>query len=346
LGNRILIGLCIGMAVLVVGFGAAIVYGAVQLGHIPRIACGSCESRTGSDMNVLVVGSDSRGAVANEAQSFGTVAGQRSDTMMVLRIEPQKKRAAVLSIPRDLYVPIASGGTNRINTAFEQGPDNLVRTVRSALGIPIHHYIEVDFAGFRSIVSAVGGVTVYFPAPARDVVSGLRVPQAGCVALDGNGALAYVRSRHYETLVRGRWQAGGAGDLDRIARQQDFIRRVMAKVRGVRNPVTVHHLVTTGTHNVRFDKSLSVGDIEQLAQRFRSLAPSSVQMETVPALFDHVVLAGRRASILRIQQPQAREAIARFLGQAPPAPTVPTTVVTTRPPPGLVTTTSIAAKRC
>ncbi|MDQ1373743.1 MAG: hypothetical protein QOJ09_1081 [Actinomycetota bacterium] len=335
------------MGVLVFGFGAAIVYGAVQLGHIPRIACGSCEATaSGAPVNVLVVGSDSRQPVSAETASFGTVAGQRSDSMMVLRIDPKRERAAVLSIPRDLYVPIASGGVNRINTAFEAGPDNLVRTVRAALGIPIHHYIEVDFAGFRDIVGAVGGVTVYFPTPARDLVSGLRVDRAGCVALDGNGALSYVRSRHYETLVAGRWRGGGVGDLDRIARQQDFIRRVLAKVRQVRNPVTVHHLVTTGTHNVRFDRRMSVGEIESLAKRFRSLVPTSVQMETVPALFDHVALDGQRASILRVEEPQARQVIARFLGQAPATASSSTTVGTRRPAPGLVTTSTIPDRRC
>ncbi len=351
LRNRILIWLCIGMGVVVVGFGAAIVYGAAQLGHIPRVACGSCDGRNNdAPMNVLVVGSDSRQPVAGEGDEFGTpdmVRGQRSDTMMVLRIEPDREKAAVLSIPRDLWVPIASGGVNRINTAFERGPDNLVRTIRGALGIPIHHYIEVDFAGFRDIVRAVGGVSVYFPAPARDPVTGLQVNRAGCTELDGDEALAYVRSRNYETLVGGKWQAGGVGDLDRISRQQDFIRRVVAKVRSVRNPITIHRLVTTGTGNVRLDKQLSARDIEGLALQFRDLVPSELNMHTVPALFDHVVVNGRRTSILRVQQPQARELVARFLGQAAPrAPGPATTSVVTRPPAGLVTTTTAPPRRC
>jgi LCP family protein required for cell wall assembly len=351
LRNRILIGLCIGMGVVVVGFGAAIVYGAAQLGHIPRIACSSCDERTeGKAMNVLVVGSDSRQPVAAEADEFGTpdaVTGQRSDTMMVLRIEPNREHAAVLSIPRDLWVPIASGGVNRINTAFERGPDNLVRTIRGALGIPIHHYIEVDFAGFRDIVRAVGGVAVYFAAPARDTVTGLDVKRSGCTELDGDQALAYVRSRNYETLVGGRWQAGGAGDLDRISRQQDFIRRVLAKVRSVRNPVTIHRLVTTGTSNVRLDKELGARDIEKLALQFRTLVPNDVAMQTVPAVFDHELINGRRASILRVQQPQTRDLVDRFLGRARPAPlpSVTSTPVT-RPPAGLVTTTTPPARTC
>ena len=335
---------------MVVGFGAAIVYGVVQLGNIPRVACASCDERGDGAMNVLVVGSDSRAPVTEDAEEFGTpgmVSGQRSDTMMVLRIEPDREQAALLSIPRDLWVPIASGGVNRINTAFERGPDNLVRTIRGALGIPIHHYIEVDFAGFRDIVRAVGGVSVYFATPARDTVTGLRVTRAGCTELDGDQALAYVRSRNYETFVGGEWKAGGAGDLDRISRQQDFIRRVLGKVRSVRNPLTIHRLVTTGTNNVRLDKELSAREIEGLALRFRTLVPTDLDMQTVPAVFDHELINGRRSSILRVQQPQARELVDRFLGRAAPAP--PTTLAppaTRRPPPGLVTTTTAPPRSC
>lgn len=301
-------------------------------------------------MNVLVVGSDSRAPVAAEAEEFGTtdvVAGQRSDTIMILRMErDSEKPAAVLSIPRDLWVPIASGGVNRINTAFEQGPDNLVRTIRGALGIPIHHYIEVDFAGFRDIVSAVGGVSVYFATPARDTVTGLLVERAGCNELDGDQALAYVRSRNYETLVGDEWQLGGAGDLDRISRQQDFIRRVLAKVRSVRNPLTIHRLVTTGTNNVRLDKKLSARDIEGMALRFRTLVPTDVAMHTVPAVFDHVLINGRRASILRMQQPQTRELVDRFLGRAAPPASPATSTRPTRRPAGLVTTTTAPPRAC
>lgn len=342
------------MGVLVVAVGAVIVYGAVQLGHIPRVACPSCqEPEAGRPMHVLVVGSDTRAAVTNEPDEFGTpqmVTGQRSDTIMVVRVDPDEERAAVLSVPRDLWVPIASGGVNRINTAFENGPDNLVRTVSAALGIPIHHYVEIDFAGFRDIVGAVDGVSVFFPTPARDLVTGLEVDRAGCVELDGGTALAYVRSRNYETLVQGRWQGGGAGDLDRINRQQDFIRRVLGKVRAVRNPLTAHRLVTTGTKRLRFDEGLSTSELEALALRFRSLDPADLQMQTVPAVFDHVVINRRRASILRLQQPQAGEVVARFVaGEEPAAPTAATPAVpttTARARPGLVTTTTAPARSC
>jgi LCP family protein required for cell wall assembly len=341
----VLIGLSVLVGLTAVAVGALLVYGAVQIGNVERVRCEACaDADEGEPINVLVVGSDSRASVADDAEAFGTpdqVGGQRSDTIMVLRLGPGR-RAAILSIPRDLWVPIASGGVNRINSAFEQGPDNLVRTVTAALAVPIHHFVEVEFAGFRELVEAVDGVPVFFPAPARDTVTGLLVEHAGCVDLDGDAALAYVRSRNYETLVDGRWTGGGAGDLDRINRQQDFLRRLLSEVRAVRNPVTLHRIVTRGTDSLTFDRELSTTEVERLALRFGTVVPTSLQTQTVPAVFDHVAIAGRRSSILRIQQPEASRVIAGFLGR--PVPGAPPS--TRRPPPGLVTTTTAPARPC
>ena len=329
-----------------VGLGGLLVYGRVQVDNVPRVGCVACsDTEEGEPINVLVVGSDSRSSVAADAEAFGTteqVSGERSDTMMVLRLGPGR-RAALLSIPRDLWVPLASGGTDRINAAFERGPDNLVRTVSTVLGMPIHHFVEVEFGGFRELVEAVDGVEVFFPTPARDTVTGLLVETPGCTVLDGNAALAYVRSRNFETQVDGRWTGGGAGDLDRINRQQDILHRLLAKVRSVRSPSTLHRIVTTGTENLTFDRKLSATEVEQLALRFGTVLPSSLQTQTIPTVFDHVMIAGKRSSVLRMQQPQAERAIARFLGRDAPEPPTPATV---KPPPGLVTTTTVAPAPC
>jgi polyisoprenyl-teichoic acid--peptidoglycan teichoic acid transferase len=349
LRRRVLIGLSVLVGLTALGLGGLLVYGAVQIGNVPRVRCDACaEPDEGDPINVLVVGSDSRTSVTDDAESFGTpqeVSGQRSDTIMVLRLGPGRD-AALLSIPRDLWVPIASGGTNRINTAFEQGPDNLVRTVGAALGMPIHHFVEVQFAGFRELVDAVDGVAVFFATPARDTVTGLLVEAPGCVDLNGEAALAYVRSRNYETQANGEWTGGGAGDLDRISRQQDIVRRLLAKVRSVRNPGTFHRIVTTGTENLTLDHELSTREVEQLALRFGTLLPTSLQTETVPAVFDHVMIAGRRSSVLRMQEPQARAVIDRFLGREVPQASTTDPPTTVRPPRGLVTTTTVAPQTC
>src|SRR5207244_8383541 len=118
----------------------------------------------GTAMNVLLVGSDTRETEsAQDVQHFGSsslVSGQRSDTIMVLHIDPREKKAAILSIPRDTYLTIA--GTRHsasINTAFEQktlaeGARVLISTITQSLGVPIDHYVSVDFVGFRGIVNA------------------------------------------------------------------------------------------------------------------------------------------------------------------------------------------------
>ena len=116
--------------------------------------------------------------------------------------------AKMMSIPRDLYVPIAeTGGSQKINAAYNGGPRRLVQTVQQSLGIPIHHYLEVDFVSFAKLVDSLGGITIDFPHPAFDRNSGLDVRQAGPVELDGAQALGL---RALAALRRGHRRRGGA----------------------------------------------------------------------------------------------------------------------------------------
>ena len=125
--------------------------------------------------NYLLVGSDSREGVDPNSEDFGVigdsgiVGGRRSDTIMVLRQE-RNGGAALMSLPRDLWVEIAgTGRSQRINTAYNEGPELLAATVTQSLGIPIHHYVEVDFVGFKDIIDRLGGVEVCVGFAARDV---------------------------------------------------------------------------------------------------------------------------------------------------------------------------------
>ena len=125
--------------------------------------------------NYLIVGSDSRdGASPDDPDYMGIVGtedhvGRRSDTIMLMRFDPVTNSAALLSLPRDLYVDIpGSDDRNRINAAFFKGPDVLIKTVTESFGIPVHHYVEVDFQGFKRIVDAIDGVAIWFDAPVRD----------------------------------------------------------------------------------------------------------------------------------------------------------------------------------
>jgi len=300
-----------------------------DLGDVLR-GGGDGEIPPGEPMNVLVVGSDTREGIDQAGtDNFGgtkEVKGQRSDTIILLRVDPEKEQAAMLSIPRDLYVPIAgTGRSNRINTAFEAGEDRLIQTVTEALGVPIDHYVQVDFNGFRGIVSAVGGVEIYSPARARDTVTGLNIPNPGCVTLDGDQALAYVRSRQYQYFENGKWRSDPTGDLGRIQRQQDFVRRVLKeaneKARGLNFPA-ISKLVNTGIQNVQIDKGFGPGEIARLANRFKSLDPNAVQMLTIPTVPANV----GGASVLRMQQPEAQQVIDTFLARTPPPPAAPADV--------------------
>ena len=274
-------------------------------------------------LNVLLVGSDSRANVTGvEAQQTGKnlVSGQRSDTIMILHADTTNKKAAILSIPRDLYLPIAgTGGSQRINTAFDgtvAGTQRLVDTIHYNLGIKINHYVAVDFVGFQSIVNSVGGVSVYVSSPARDTVSGLVIKTPGCVKLTGFQALAWARSRHYESYEGGRWHTDPTGDLGRIQRQQDFIRRMLQKALATRNPLKLNQLIGIGIDNVTVDKKMSSGDLFRLVRRFRSLNADAVDMLTLPTSPLSVRLGGQSAAVLKLKQPDAQGYIDRINGTA------------------------------
>jgi LCP family protein required for cell wall assembly len=315
--RRLLVGTCIVLVLGIVFAGGAYVYLRWRLGQINRLQVDELAEDRGSVMNVLLVGSDSRSRLTGDlAEQAGKnqVSGSRSDTIMVLHVDARTRKAAILSIPRDLYVRIP--GTNRsdrINTTFATGgAAGLVRAIRENLGIQVNHYMEVDFVGFRGIVDTVGGVNVYVPAPARDNLSGLDIKAPGCVRFDGDTALAWVRSRNYEYFESGRWRTDPTSDFGRIQRQQDFIRRMMKKAvsSGIGNPLTLNRLIGIGVKDVTLDKGMSTSDLVRVARRFRSLDPETVDMLTLPTT--PATVGG--ASVLRLNKEQAQVYIDRLNG--------------------------------
>lgn len=218
--------------------------------------------------NFLLVGSDSREGADPDAPDFGgigdesTVSGRRSDTIMVLRNDRSTGTASLLSIPRDLWVPISGHGTQRINSAYNHGPEVLVETVQDALDIPIHHYIEIDFSGFKKVVDAVGGVELCFMTPARDTHTGFNFPIPGCTVVDGVQALAYARSRYFETYVNDEWRVDGRADIGRTERQREFVKKAlqMAVAEIKANPFLVGDVMTGASGSIRVDGNLDVMD--------------------------------------------------------------------------------------
>ncbi|HYF47117.1 MAG TPA: LCP family protein, partial [Acidimicrobiales bacterium] len=232
----------------------------VKLEEVPRIDLTDeldpgDPSDPGAPENYLLVGTDSAEGISedNPITNGRENLGVLSDTIMVLRVEPGTAGAQLLSFPRDLWVNIPEAGEQRINTALAiGGPDTLIRTIRQNFDIPIHHYVEVDWAGFQGLVDAVDGVPMYFDKPLRDPTTGLNIPNAGCVTLGRDQALAFTRSRHLEYYEDGEWHVDGTGDLGRITRQQAFIRRAIQRAidKGARNPITLNSLVNVGIDTV------------------------------------------------------------------------------------------------
>lgn len=260
-----------------------------QASELPRIELGRALSEpvaTGEAQNVLLVGIDNgTGLDANDPVLTGRGASLNTDTIMILRVDPATQQAALLSIPRDLYVPLAGGGRDRINAALALGgPERLIETIKLNFGIPINHYAMVDFAGFRSLVDAVGGIPMYFPWPARDQNTGLFQYDPGCVTLDAEQSLAFARSRHFEIEVDGRWREDPTGDFGRISRQQDFIQKALERAvsRGVRNPFVLRELLGVAQKSVTLDSAYTVQDIVDLGTQFRDFDPETLATYTVP----------------------------------------------------------------
>jgi LCP family protein required for cell wall assembly len=217
--------------------------------------------------NFLVTGADNNSCVDPDspyAPAFGDRSnlGERSDTIMMWRVNPSTSQVAVLSFPRDLFVDIAgTSRRGRINEAYERdNPQKLIDTIYQNFGINTDHFVQVDFCAFQTLVDAVGGVAVPFATPVRDPNTGLDVPVAGCFTFDGDHALAYVRSRKLQYLdPSGEWRQDPTSDLGRISRQQDFLRRTVSRLlsKGAYNPDVAGGLIETLSEYIVADPNLT-----------------------------------------------------------------------------------------
>jgi polyisoprenyl-teichoic acid--peptidoglycan teichoic acid transferase len=302
-----------------------------KLAAINRIELGHdvlAPSKSGAPANYLIIGSDSRSFVETEGQkqAFGDVGGTaRSDVMMVVHVVPSLGTVFVVSFPRDTYVDIPGHGKNLLNAAFEiGGPALTIKTFEKDFGIPIQHYLAVNFLGFEKIVNAIGHVKIYFPTPARDFYSQLDQPNPGCHSLNGTEALAYARSRHYaiprngmsdpDPQNRDDWTEDPLSDLDRIQRQQYFLRSLgqTALEHGAANPITAFHLAGAVVTSLTADQTLSNHDLKALVNAFVGLDPATVEMTTIP------VTGGTGGNPLVAQYPEAQVLINRLKDLADP----------------------------
>lgn len=205
--------------ILVLALAAALVTDA----RLTRVqAMPSSQIAATSGTNWLLVGSDSRtGMSQKDIDRLGTggdIGSNRTDSIMLLHL-PRRGKATLMSIPRDSYVSIPGVGYDKINAAFAYGgPPLLVQTVEQSTGLHIDHYAEIGMRGLADVVDAVGGVEICVSEPIDDPLANLNV-QPGCQLMNGATGLGYVRTR-----------ATAQGDLDRVARQREFLTALVKKV--------------------------------------------------------------------------------------------------------------------
>ena len=267
------------------GYGA---YKYFQLqGVLQEEVPGIDEAEEGEPFNVLLVGSDSReGLTEEEQQSFGAddegVEGQRADTLILAHIDPAENHVTMVQFPRDLYVPLATGEEDKINAALETGKGALVKTVEDLTGLELNRYAQVNIAGFRDVVDAIGGVAICITEPIPfDKQTGIEVTQeeideSPLIEFDGERALRFVRSRNFPD-----------GDFGRIRNQQRFLSAAINKVTSVGtllSPGRITKLMAAARENVRVDKNTDLTELRSTLNRFKNFSPENYEAYTAPNL--------------------------------------------------------------
>jgi LCP family protein required for cell wall assembly len=222
-------------------------------------------------MNILLMGSDSR---ADETTiDDASASDQRTDTMMLVHVDADRENVYVMSIMRDLYVPIPGRGDNKINAAFAYGGSPLtVQTVEQLLGVRVDHVAIIDFEGFKDMTTALGGVDVESAQAFRtrdfSYVEGVN-------RLQGAAALAFVRERY----------AFADADFTRVKNQQAFVKGLANTILSratLTDPTKVSGFVTAMSPYLTVDKEFDVGTIGNLAFSLRNMDSSTMHFFTVP----------------------------------------------------------------
>ena len=257
-------------------------------GKIDRIEASDLSSlqaapvANGGAINFLIVGVDDRSTVPDDwDDTFGSFRGRRTDVMMLAHVTPDAG-IQLLSIPRDLRADIPGHGTNRINASYVfGGPDLLVETIQAEIGIPIHHYVEIDFAGVGAVVDSLGGVALDFTYAGRDGKSGF-ITEPGRHTLNGEQAVAYARSRHYEILKDGSWDSTSGGDIARTGRQQEILIALFDQVTSPRSAFSLPSFLPTFADQITADEGLTLGLMAKLGREVLSMGSREIDALTLP----------------------------------------------------------------
>jgi LCP family protein required for cell wall assembly len=221
----------------------------------------------GAPFYMVLLGSDQR---------RGETAG-RSDTLMVARVDPQNKKVQLISIPRDSRVAIPGYGTTKINAAYAYGGAALtIKTVKQLTGLPISHYVDLNFYGFSDVVNAIGGVWINVPWNIYDpAASGFGVKYAtlhkGYQKLDGPHALTFARTRHFFA----------SQDYQRINDQQALIKAIASQALSLTNVFKASSIIDAVATNLGTD--MSPAQLADLALQFKGMGSDGIDAATAPS---------------------------------------------------------------
>ncbi|MFH9608021.1 LCP family protein [Streptomyces sp. NPDC017448] len=283
----------IGLSVLVLGAGGighAVVSGLEDgIGRVDPFKDMKNRPQGGHGTNLLLVGTDGRDTITEEERKKYRLGGAPchcTDTIMLVHLSADRRRASVVSLPRDSYaeMPAHTDRTTgerheshpvKLNAAYaEGGPTLTVRTVENMTKVKIDHYLEIDFTSFMKTVDAVGGVEICTARPMEDSYTGLDLP-AGVHELNGGQALQYVRSRHVDV----------AADLGRMERQQKFMAALIKRATSsgvLLNPMRFKDVSATVLDSVRADKDFGTEQMLALGRAMKDFGPASSEFASVP----------------------------------------------------------------
>lgn len=226
----------------------------------------------------LLVGSDARDDLtAAERKELGTgsAEGKRTDSIMLVHVPSGGGKSAIISIPRDSFMPIPGSGSNKVNSAYSLGgPALLVETLEQVTDLRIDGYLEIGFGGFNSVVNSLGGVDICVPFDMDDPKAHINLKK-GCQTLDGKNALGFVRARYSDPR----------GDIGRADRQRQFLAAIMkgaATPSTVLNPFRYWSFTHTAAGAVGVGEDTSMKDASNILLAMRGAGNDSTLSLTVP----------------------------------------------------------------
>ena len=279
-------------------------------------------------INFFLIGTDSIASLpeGHRLRQTRSAAQLLTDTLIVLRLDTGESSdggagttdVSVVSIPRDLWVPISGygGEHQKINSLLAfTGPQTLVQTVRDYFAIPIHHVIQVDFNGFLELFEIIGGLDVYIEFPIKDKKAQLSIEETGCVSLTPEQGLGIVRSRTMQAFIQEEWrEVDSLSDLDRMDRQQDFLILALQQAfdSGFRDPGKIRNVIEDVFRGgyLTLDDRMTPEDMIDLANRFSRFDANALNRYTLPTFFDW----DGPYSILRLYEAEAQIILDVFRG--------------------------------